>query len=151
MTFDESLDSRYCNYIAYWEQLLERDYNNHLQQKGAHRHDHLADDDNLFWTVWWYRHSQFTVKAHTEVGFRNQQLKKIAGNWHCKQKHKSWLLPDQATRYYTNCLHKHCNAVKHVFIHHIWLFSNIVSNIDDHLTDSQIYGVNPVKLINWLF
>ena len=47
-------------------------------KKGAHMHNHLADDDDLvFWSVQWYPHSQSTVNTHTKVGFRNWQLKKV--------------------------------------------------------------------------
>ncbi len=36
-------------------------------------------------------------------------------------------------------------------MYHVWLLSNIAAKTKDHLTDSQIYGLTPVQLINWLF
>jgi hypothetical protein len=57
-----------------------------------------------------------------------------------KHKHKSWLLPDQATRHlYTLPAHMiYCSRTS--LIYHVWLLSSIVSKTKDQLTDSQIYG-----------
>ena len=98
-----------------------------------------------FWSVQWHLHSQVMVKTHTEVGFKTWQLKANAGDGHRKHIHEPIVAGSSNRTLHQFPAHT-LYFSRIVFMQHVWLLSKIVAK-----TDSQIYGLIPVQLINWLF